>query len=241
MRGRRFHPAMQRLLERKRAEKRALDNMHRFNCDPKRHPTSKRRKSDTDDTPSGRPFNFSPPPELTPRPKPPPERTSQLTLPDSITARPAGLYAAVQAEERHLARQKAKVRRRKALAIDAKCLKLAVEKVRKPQAAKPQGKAAEAPQDHERDVWHGRTCHPEDRTDQGGNYWTLFTPGIWKGLHAVLHPKGLTRIAALQGCSGTGVSSRTPPPERPILRHPDRRKAHFVDKPRMTRYICFGV
>ena len=22
--------------------------------------------------------------------------------------------------------------------------------------------------------------------DQGGNYWTLFTPGIWKVLHAVL-------------------------------------------------------
>ena len=25
--------------------------------------------------------------------------------------------------------------------------------------------------------------------DQGGNYWTLFTPGIWKVLHAVLEPK----------------------------------------------------
>jgi|GEM_PF-2301267 len=24
--------------------------------------------------------------------------------------------------------------------------------------------------------------------DQGGNYWTLFTPRIWKDLHAVLHP-----------------------------------------------------
>ena len=23
--------------------------------------------------------------------------------------------------------------------------------------------------------------------NQGGNYWTLFTPGIWKVLHAVLH------------------------------------------------------
>ena len=29
---------------------------------------------------------------------------------------------------------------------------------------------------------------PDDRTDQGGNYWTLFTPGIWKDLHAVLQP-----------------------------------------------------
>jgi hypothetical protein len=27
---------------------------------------------------------------------------------------------------------------------------------------------------------------PDDRTDQGENYWTLFTPGIWKLLHAVL-------------------------------------------------------
>src|SRR5208283_1571441 len=28
---------------------------------------------------------------------------------------------------------------------------------------------------------------PDDCTYQGGNYWTLFTPGIWKVLHAVLH------------------------------------------------------
>jgi hypothetical protein len=28
---------------------------------------------------------------------------------------------------------------------------------------------------------------PDDRMDQGGNYWALFTPGIWKVLHAVLH------------------------------------------------------
>jgi hypothetical protein len=26
---------------------------------------------------------------------------------------------------------------------------------------------------------------PDDRMNQGGNYWTLFTPGIWKVLHAV--------------------------------------------------------
>jgi len=26
----------------------------------------------------------------------------------------------------------------------------------------------------------------------GGNSWTLFTPGIWKVLHAVLHLRGLT-------------------------------------------------
>jgi hypothetical protein len=28
---------------------------------------------------------------------------------------------------------------------------------------------------------------PDDRMNQGGNYWTLFTPGIWKVLHAVFH------------------------------------------------------
>ena len=28
---------------------------------------------------------------------------------------------------------------------------------------------------------------PDGCTTRGGNYWTLFTPGIWKDLHAVLH------------------------------------------------------
>ncbi len=28
---------------------------------------------------------------------------------------------------------------------------------------------------------------PDDRMIRGGNYWTLFTPGIWKVLHAVCH------------------------------------------------------
>jgi hypothetical protein len=32
---------------------------------------------------------------------------------------------------------------------------------------------------------------PDDRTDKGGNYWTLFTPGTWKVLHAVLQTYGL--------------------------------------------------
>ena len=30
---------------------------------------------------------------------------------------------------------------------------------------------------------------PDHRTDQGGNFWTLFTPGIWKVLHAVLQSR----------------------------------------------------
>ncbi|MBP7658007.1 MAG: hypothetical protein KA742_15860, partial [Pseudoxanthomonas sp.] len=28
---------------------------------------------------------------------------------------------------------------------------------------------------------------PEGYTTQGGNFWTLITPEIWKVLHAVLH------------------------------------------------------
>jgi hypothetical protein len=35
---------------------------------------------------------------------------------------------------------------------------------------------------------------PDHRTDQGGNFWALFTPGIWKVLHAVLHR---TRVASI--------------------------------------------
>ena len=31
---------------------------------------------------------------------------------------------------------------------------------------------------------------PEGYTTQGGNFWTLITPEIWKVLHAVLHPLG---------------------------------------------------
>jgi len=30
----------------------------------------------------------------------------------------------------------------------------------------------------------------DDRMILGGNFWTLFTPGIWKLLHAVLQPGG---------------------------------------------------
>jgi len=38
---------------------------------------------------------------------------------------------------------------------------------------------------------------PDDRTDQGGNYWTLFTPGIWKVLHAVLQTQTLAMEMAV--------------------------------------------
>src|SRR3990167_4399659 len=31
---------------------------------------------------------------------------------------------------------------------------------------------------------------PDGCTHRGGNYWTLFTPGIWKVFHAVSHTDG---------------------------------------------------
>jgi hypothetical protein len=40
--------------------------------------------------------------------------------------------------------------------------------------------------------------------NQGGNYWTLFTPGIWKVLHAVLH---IDDLDDLSGCSQPGAIS----------------------------------
>jgi hypothetical protein len=40
---------------------------------------------------------------------------------------------------------------------------------------------------------------PDDRMDQGGNYWPLFTPGIWKDLHAVLQSLVLHGLTAIGG------------------------------------------
>lgn len=40
---------------------------------------------------------------------------------------------------------------------------------------------------------------PEGYTTQGGNFWTLITPEIWKVLHAVLHPKDAVRVSAENG------------------------------------------
>lgn len=34
---------------------------------------------------------------------------------------------------------------------------------------------------------------PEGYTTQGGNFWTLITPEIWKVLHAVLHPTSIAQ------------------------------------------------
>jgi hypothetical protein len=40
---------------------------------------------------------------------------------------------------------------------------------------------------------------PGGYTTQGGNFWTLITPEIWKVLHAVLHPQGLTGNSSVMG------------------------------------------
>ncbi len=41
--------------------------------------------------------------------------------------------------------------------------------------------------------------------NQGGNYWTLFTPGIWKVLHAVLHPEELEEGEVPPTADGEGL------------------------------------
>jgi hypothetical protein len=68
---------------------------------------------------------------------------------------------------------------------------------------------------------------PDDRTDQGGNYWTLFTPGIWKDLHAVLQItmmigtrtslSGLLNVGQSNPCS---VNSREAFPSVQSLKRP---------------------
>ena len=39
----------------------------------------------------------------------------------------------------------------------------------------------------------------------GGNVWTLFTPGIWKLLRAVLHNWGANLFAAVRSVIGTAA------------------------------------
>ena len=160
----RFSPAMLRLLERKRAEKRALDRAHHFTRDPERWLTSalgpNARHLEDQPEPGGRFIRFSPPPELPPRPIIFPVRASQLTLPDTVATRAAGHYAILQAEEEVAARKKAKKRRKKATAIDTKRLKVAVERVRKPSITKPSVSAGARTHSEPTDHWLGRTRHP---------------------------------------------------------------------------------
>ena len=44
---------------------------------------------------------------------------------------------------------------------------------------------------------------PEGYTTQGGNFWTLITPEIWKVLHAVLHRRGQVQAAT---AAATGLA-----------------------------------
>src|SRR4051812_29921850 len=79
---------------------------------------------------------------------------------------------------------------------------------------------------------------PDDCTDQGGNYWTLFIPGIWKVLHAVLERRrydqrdGGTGIAspACSSCASdlrcsviSQIAFRKPTDKRQIADHPAER------------------
>src|SRR3954453_8726359 len=69
---------------------------------------------------------------------------------------------------------------------------------------------------------------PDDRMDQGGNYWTLFTPRIWKVLHAVLESQGPRHAAAVaptRSCAAETSCRRVRAPLRQTLavaaRRPD--------------------
>jgi hypothetical protein len=48
---------------------------------------------------------------------------------------------------------------------------------------------------------------PDDRMTLGGNFWTLFTQGIWKDLHAVLQRYGtIGELAAAEKINSSYVS-----------------------------------
>jgi hypothetical protein len=55
---------------------------------------------------------------------------------------------------------------------------------------------------------------PDDRTTQGGNYWTLFIPGIWKLLHAVLQPIVVTSLGVKLCRPSEAVLDILPNPQR---------------------------
>lgn len=137
---RRFNPAMLKMLERKRVEKRALENSRQFVRAPERWlksafgPDARQANLVQDDDMFFRDPLFRLPPEGEH------ERAVELrntARPNSVAtpaARTTKHYAALHAEVDRAAKAKeAKTRRKKATAIDGKRLKLAVERVRKPQ------------------------------------------------------------------------------------------------------------
>jgi hypothetical protein len=159
MRRRRFNPAVLKMLERKRAEKRGRANSLTFaarNRDPHSKnaltPTGWQRMDDTG-KPTGKAFLFHDAPAPPPKPPEAPPRASQLTLPDAVAARVAGLYAALHAE--HVCTQsRTKTRRRKkATSIDASRLKLAVQRVSKLSATQPRPGRGETLDGPEIDGW----------------------------------------------------------------------------------------
>ena len=64
---------------------------------------------------------------------------------------------------------------------------------------------------------------PDDRTTQGGHYWTLFTPGVWKLLHAVLQAPRLIADACHSELSARAVS------------------ASIASEPNLYRHTCCGA
>lgn len=162
---RRFNPAMLKILERQRTEKRARERSHQFTRGPERWlksalgPCARQSKSAQDDVPFSGDLFFRLPsnPEAIPEPR----CMVPLSPPAAGIGRAAKHYAALHAEAKELAaKSKAKTRRKRATAIDAKRLKLTVERVRKPIVAKPQVSAGELPHNEPTDHWLGRTRHP---------------------------------------------------------------------------------
>lgn len=160
----RFNPAMLKMLERKRTEKRARERSHQFTRAPEcwlksaLGPDARQAKPFQDDVPviGGLLFKLPPEPEAIPAFR----CTVPLTTVSGGVGRTARHYAALHAEEKELAaRTKAKTRRKKATAIDAKRLKLIVEKFRRPKpatAAPTSNLTLGDPLDH----WFGATRRP---------------------------------------------------------------------------------
>lgn len=165
MRGRqRFAPAMLKMLERKRTEKLARERSHQFTRAPEcwlksaLGPDARQAKPTQDDiTLIGGLIFRVPQPHAVPATR----CTTPLTILPTGASRAAKHYAALHAEEKQFtAKAKAKTRRKKVTAIDAKRLKVAVERVRKPSITKPSVSPGVRTPNEPGDHWLGRTRHP---------------------------------------------------------------------------------
>ena len=158
----RFKPAMLKMLERKRIEQRARERSHQFTRAPEcwlrsaLGPDARQARPSGDDALIDEPvFRLPSQPEPV-RARP----CAPLSTRTARAGRAAKHYAALHAEQKELAaRTKAKTRRKKATAIDAKRLKLTVERVQRPKpvtTAPTSNLSLCEPTDH----WFGPTRHP---------------------------------------------------------------------------------